>query len=118
MVDLACEPFRVPSCRAALHVDDLVAADGEYLVALLARPVLVHPLCRADDHVVADTGELGLDVDSTVAAFANLEGQDRTGLVGAASGGCAFPPQVAVRDAAPLALLGDQVGERTGVAPI
>jgi hypothetical protein len=47
-----------------------------------------------------------------------LEGQDLTGLVGPASGRCALPPEMAVRDAAPLALVCDQVGERSRVASV
>ncbi len=69
------------------------------------------------DHLVADSGELGPDVDSPVAAFADLEGQDLTGLVGAVSGRCAFPPEVAMRDAAPIALICDLTERWAAVGP-
>ena len=116
LVDLAGEPFCMPPRRAALHIDDLAVAEGKHLVALLPRAVLVYPLCRADDHVVADAGESWPDIDSTVAVLVDLEGQDLTGLVGPASGRPAFPPEVAVRDATPFTVVGDQVGERARVA--
>ena len=110
------EPLGLPAGRAALHVDDLAVSEREHLEALLPHSGLVHPSGGADDEVVGDSGELGLDVDSAVASFADLEGQDLTGLVGAVSGRRPFPPQVAVWDAAPLALVCDELGERSGVA--
>ena len=112
----ARETFGLAARRAALHVDDLAVAEREHLVALLAAAVGAEPLGGADDLVVADLGEFGLDGDAVLAAFADLEGQDLTGLVRAVSGRRALPPQVAVRDAAPLALLGDQGGEWFRVA--
>lgn len=115
---LAREPLGLLAGRAALYVDDLAVPEREHLEALLARARVVDPLGRADDDVVADSGELGLDVDSSAAAFVDLEGQDLTGLVGAVSGGCAFPPEVAVRDAAPLAFVGDQFGEWAAIASV
>jgi|GEM_PF-3835366 len=113
----AGESLGLPAGRAALHVDDLAVPEGEYLEALLAGAGL-HPSGGADDDAVADLGELGLDVDSIVTSFADLESQDLTGLVGAVSGGCAFPPQVPVWDAAPFAFVRDQLRERTGVAAV
>src|SRR6266516_2006887 len=113
-----CEAVGLAAAGAALHVDDLAVADREYLEAFLAAPVRAEPLRRADDHVIADPGELGLHLDSAVAARAGLGGQDLTGLVGAVSGGRAFPPQVTVRAASPLAFVCDQVGERAGVASV
>ena len=115
---MARETVGLPAALAALHVDDLPVPDGEHLEALLAVPVRAEPLRRADDHVIADSGEFRLHLDPAVPALAYLEGQDLTGLVGAVSGGRMFPPQVAVRDATPLAFLCDQVGERTRVAPV
>jgi hypothetical protein len=114
----AGEPFGLPAGRAALHVDDLAVSESQHLEALLPPAALVHPLGRADDHVVANACEVGPDVESTVAALADLGGQDLTGLVWAVSGRCALPPQVAVRDAAPLALVCDQLRERSGVASV
>jgi hypothetical protein len=112
------EPLGLPTGCAALHVDDLAVSECEHLEALLARARLVHPSGGADDDVVAGSGELRLDVDSTVSSFADLEGQDLTGLVGAVSGRRAFPPKAAVWDAAPLALVRDELGERSGVASV
>jgi hypothetical protein len=90
-----------------LHVDDFVVADREDLEAFVARSVGGEPMGRADD-LVSELGELGLDFDAPLAALGDLESQDLTGLVGAMSGRGALPPEVAVRDAAPLVLLGDQ----------
>src|SRR5260370_36956562 len=57
-----------------------------------------------------------LHLDPAAAALLDLEGQDLTGLVRAVSDGRLFPPQVAVRDAAPLRMLCEQCRERFGVA--
>jgi len=62
--------------------------------------------------------ELGLRLDPSSALFLYLESQDLTGLVGTASGGRAFPPEVAVRDAAPLRVLREQRHEWLGIAPV
>ena len=112
------EAFCLPSCSAALHVDDLAVADRKNLEPFLAATIGTEPLRRADDHVVADLAELRLHLDTAPGALADLEGQDLTGLVGAVSGGCALPPQMAVRDAAPRALVADAVSERPRVASV
>lgn len=114
----AREPLGLAAGRAALHVDDLAVTEREHLKALLPRAGLVHPQRGADDHVVADSGEFGLHVDSPGAAFVDLEGQDLTGLVGPVSGRRPLPPQMATGDAAPFALVGDQLGERSRVASV
>src|SRR5262249_10403198 len=111
------EALGLLACRAALHVDDLAVAKREHLVPLVAAPA-VEPTGRADDHVVADACELGLCHDSAAAVFADLEGQDLTGLVGPASGRCVLPRQVAARDATPFALVCDELGEGLGVTPV
>ena len=85
---------------AALHVDDLAVPQCQHLVALLAATV----------------GELRLDLDPAAASLFDLEGQDLTGLVRAVSDGRLFPPQMAVRDAAPLCVLCEQCRERFRVA--
>ena len=74
-----------------MHIDDLAVAEPEHLVALLAAAAGAEPVGGADDLVVADLGELGLDGDPALAAFADLEGQDLTGLVGVDSGGRPLP---------------------------
>ena len=62
------------------------------------------PLGRADDLVAAHLSEFGLNLDPTLASRLDLELEDLTGLVRAASDGRALPPQHAVRDATPLRL--------------
>jgi len=99
-----------------LHVDDFVVADREDLEAFVATSVGGEPLGRADD-LVSELGELGLDFDAPL-ALGDLELQDLTGLVGAVSGRGALPPEVAVRDAAPLVLLSDQRGERFRISVV
>ena len=84
--------------------------------ALVAASVGVEPGARADDLVLADLLELRLYFDAALTALLYLELQDLTGLVRAASGWRSFPPQVAVRDAAPLGVVGKQQSERLGVA--
>ena len=86
--------------------------------ALLSAAVGAKPLRRADDRVGADLLELRLYLDPTFTAFLNLEAQDLTGLVRAASRGCPLPPQVAVRDATPFRVLCKQRGERLRIALI
>ena len=113
---MAREAFRLAVGCAALHVDDLAVAKCEHLETFVVAAVGAEPLGGADDLVVADLGEFGLDGDAALAAFADLEGQDLTGLVRAVSGRRALPPQVPVRDTAPLAFLRDQSGEWLRVA--
>jgi hypothetical protein len=86
------------------------------LEALLPSAVAAGPLRRADDLVVTDSPELGLQIDAPLAPFLNLEPQDLTGLVGAASGGSALPPEMAAGDTAPFRVFGEQGAEGLGVA--
>lgn len=88
----AGETLGLAASRAALQVDDLPLAEGQDLEAFVAAPVRAEPVGRADDHVVADAGELRLHLDAAVAALPDLEGQDLTGLVGAASRRRVLPP--------------------------
>jgi len=103
---------------AALHVDDLPVAECQDLESLIALSIGSEPLGRADDLVVADLGELGLNLDAALAALLDLELQDLTGLVGAASGRRSLPPEMAVRNAAPFGLVGDQSCKRLRVTPV
>ena len=112
----ACEALGFATGGAALHVDDLPVAECQDLETLVASSVRSEPLGRADDLVVANLGELGLNLDAALAPLLDLEAQDLTGLVGAASGGRSFPPEVTVRNAAPLVFVGDQRHERLWVA--
>ena len=86
-------------------------------MALLPFTVGVKPRRRADDLVVADSGEHGLDGKAALGPRSNLGPQDRTGLVGTVSGRRPLPPQMAVRQAAPLRVVGEQSREGLGVAP-
>src|SRR5581483_11772142 len=113
----AGEALGLPAGRAALHVDDLAVPDREHLEALPPCAVLPHPRRRADDPVVSDPRELRLDLERS-ASLLQPEAQDLTGLVGAASGRGALPPQAAVGNAAPLAVVCDQGCERFRVAPV
>jgi hypothetical protein len=70
---------------ATLHVGDLSVAECDHLEALVPSAVGGEPLRRADDLVVSDLPELRLHLKAVLAAFLDLELQDRTGLVGAAS---------------------------------
>ena len=61
---------------------------------------------------------LGLHFDPTLAPLLDLKRQDLTGLVGAVSDRRPFPPQQAMRDAAPLRILREQRGKRARVTPV
>lgn len=114
----ACEAFGFAAGGAALHVDDLSVAECQDLEALVPSSIRSEPLGRADDLVGADLGELRLNLDPALAPLLDLEPQDLTGLIGAVSGGRSLPPEVAVRNATPLVLVGDQGRERLWVTPI
>ena len=100
-----------------MHVGDLVVADREDLEAFVASSVGREPLGRGDD-LVAYLHELGLNFDAPLSAFCDLELQDLTGHVGAVSGRCVLPPEMAVRDAAPLVVVRDQRRERFRVTVV
>ena len=112
------EAFGLTAGRASLHICDLAVAQCDHLEALLRSAVGCEPAGRADDDIVADLLELRLDGDPPVASLLDLESQDLTGLVGAASGWGALPPEMTVRHAAPLGVLCEERGERFGVAAI
>jgi hypothetical protein len=114
----ACEALGFAAGGAALHVDDLPVAECQDLETLLASSIGSEPLGRADDLVGADLSEPGLNLDASLAALLDLELQDLTGLVGAASGRRLLPPEVAMRNAAPLVLVSDQRRERLWVTPV
>ena len=100
------EAFGFAAGGAALHVDDLAVAEREDLEAFVAPAIGSKPLRRADD-LVADLGELRLHGDPSLAPLVDLKVQDLTGLIGTVSNRCALPPQMAVRDAAPLIVFRD-----------
>jgi hypothetical protein len=107
----ACEALGFAAGGAALHVDDLPVAECEDLKALLASSIRSEPLRRADDLVVTDLDELGLNLGPSIAALLDLELQDLTGLVWTVSARRPFPPQMTVRNAPPFVLVGDQRSE-------
>jgi hypothetical protein len=97
---------------AFLHVPDLAVPEGDHhWVALRRHSVGTSPVRGGDDFVVIDLGKREV-VDLPTAA--RLE--DLTGLVWPASRRCALPPEVAVRDAAPLGILCEKRAERFGIA--
>lgn len=103
---------------AAPHVNDLSVAHGQHLIPLDSTAAASdEPLRRADD-LVADLRELGLHLDPLLASLLDLELENLTGLIGAVSGRCAFPPQMTVRDTAPLRILCEQRGKRLRVTAI
>jgi len=59
----ACEPDRLAAGCAALHVDDQAVAEGQDVVALIRKSVVVNPLRLTDDPVVADPNESGLNAE-------------------------------------------------------
>jgi hypothetical protein len=99
-----CEALGLSAGGETLKVDDLVIAEGDHLEALLPPTIRTQPVSRSDDRVLSDLSELGRDLDSVLAPLLNLEPQDLTGLVGAASGRGELPPQMAVRYPSPLRL--------------
>ena len=112
------EPLGFAHCSAALHVDDLVVSEGDHLEAFLSPPVAAGPRRRADDRVGSELSELRLHLDAPIAALLDLELQDLTGLVGSASGRCLLPPEVSVRQAAPLGVVREQGGEGCWIAVV
>lgn len=112
------EPFRLTARSASLHVLNLAFADCDHLEPLLFSTVGCEPAGRPDDHVVADPFELRLDGDSSHARLLDLESQDLTGLVGAASRWGALPPEMTVGYAAPFRVFCEERGKRFGVAAI
>jgi hypothetical protein len=112
----ARETLCLPSRLATLKIDDLSVADSQHLVALDAVAILVEPDGRADDPVVANGGELRPNAWRAAASLVDLERQDLTGLVGAASRRRLSPPQMAARDPAPLCVIREQRRERAWIA--
>ena len=100
-----------------MHVDDRSLPHGQHLIPLDSGTTSLEPVGRADD-LLADLRELGLHLDAPLASLLDLKLENLTGLVRAVSGWRAFPPQMSVRDTAPLRVLREEGGERLGVAPI
>jgi hypothetical protein len=71
--------------RATLHVGDLAVAEGDHLEALLPPAVGAGPSSEADDRILTDLPVLRLYLDAPRAPLLNLEPQDLTGLLWAAS---------------------------------
>ena len=115
----AREPFGLTAGGAALHVNDLSVTHGQHLKPLNSTAVAAgdEPVRRADD-LVADLRELGLHLDLPLASFLDLKLENLTGLFGAVSGGRAFPPQMPVRNTAPLRFLRKQRSKRLRVTAI
>jgi len=63
------EAFGRAARHATFHVYDLAVANGQHLEALMAYTVGTRPLGGADELVVADLCDLGLDVDPSLALF-------------------------------------------------
>ena len=84
-------------------------------MALVPRPLGVRPGGRPDE-LASDFGERRLEEEPARAVLPDLEVQDLTGLVGTASGRRVPPPQVSLRNTAPLRALGEERRERTGIA--
>jgi len=114
VLGVAREALGLAAGCEALHVGDLAAAHRQHLEPLLTSPVLAGPVRGADDPV-ANLDEFRLDLGRASASFADLELENLTGLVRAASGRCALPPEVPVRDAAPLGVLREQRCERSRI---
>ena len=114
----SCKSLGLTAGVAALHVDDLSVTHGQHLIPLdSAAAAGDEPPRRADD-LVADLRELGLHLDLPLASLLDLKLENLTGLVGAVSCRRAFPPQMPVRDTAPLGPLSEQRGKRLGVTAI
>ena len=102
----ACEPLRRAKRCEALHVGDLAVAEPDHLEAF--ESAITAGRCGgADDRVIAYLPKLWLYLEPPFALFFQLESQDLTGLVGPSSRGRVFPPEMAVRDAAPFRVLGE-----------
>lgn len=84
----------------------------------MTSPIRSEPLRRADDRVVADLAELRLNLDPALAPLLDLELQDLTGLIRAPSRRRSFPPEMPVRDPAPLGVVCKKRRKRLGVALI
>jgi hypothetical protein len=109
------EALGFPAGLTALHVNDLAVSDRQHLEPLDRPSVSPRQRCRADD-LVADERELGLDLGRRSSALLSLKGENLTGLVGAASRRRLLPPEVTVRDAAPLGVLSEEGCERFWIA--
>src|SRR5258708_30484849 len=118
VVVASCEPLGFAAGPAALHVNDLAVVNSKLLVALLLLTVGAEPAGRAYDLVLAHQGEIRLDVEPRSASFLDLERQDLTGLLWASSGGGALPPEMTMREPAPLRTVSEQGSERLRVAVI
>jgi hypothetical protein len=104
-------------CAAVLPADDPFVADREHLVDRLLRlAVLVDPV-RGRDDLVSYFGDVNrLDPEATVRSSLALEVENLTGLVGAVSGGCPFPPEVSARRSPPFKVIVQERNQGRGVA--
>ena len=102
---------------AVLHVDDLPVPHAQYLIPLDSRAIGNEPV-RGSDDLVADLRELWLHLDPSLAPLLDLKLENLTGLVGAVSGGCVFPPQMTARDTTPLRVLCEQRSKRFRVTAV
>jgi hypothetical protein len=89
-----------------LEVGDLPLPVRDHLEPLEPSPTVVQPPRGADDLVVSDLREVRLDNRRATAELPDLELQDLTGLVRAASSRRELPPEVTARDAPPLDVVG------------
>jgi hypothetical protein len=110
------EPLSFTPGPAHLHVRNLSVADRQDVTTLRAIPAPVEPR-RGADELVTELNELGVQLE-VLPAMVDLPLQDRTGLIGAASGRCILPPQETTRDAAPFGVLGEERGEGNGITPV
>jgi len=112
------ETLSLTSGGAALHINDLPVTHGQHLISLDSTAAASDEPPRRTDDLVADLRELGLHIDSSLALLPDLKLENLTGLIGAVSGRRAFPPQMPVRDTAPLRIICKQRGKRFRVAAV
>ena len=101
----AREPVGFAAGGAALHVNDLPVSECQHLEAFVADTIDTDELGRGDDLVVTNLPELGLNLEPHFTALPDLQLQCLAGTIGAVTHRRVLPPQVTVRDAAPLRIL-------------
>ena len=111
------EPLGLTARRTPLHVDDLAVAHCEHHEPLLMAVIRRSPRGRPDD-LVTYLRELGRDSGQMRTLLLQLELQDLTGVVGTASTRRLLPPQMAVGDSAPFAVLVDKRKKRLRVSAV
>jgi hypothetical protein len=98
-----------------LHVSDLAVPERKYLVPLDVSALVVAPDRRPDD-LVAHLRELRPNLRRLASTVLDLEPQDLTGLVRAASARDPLPPEMTDGDSSPLCVVGKERNERLRVA--